>query len=177
MKKFLLMIITASLLFLISCIDAEYLDYQRPNPPYDVELLKYESSYLLLFRSENRSNVRFGGFFIFIDDDPVLLKEEVNFPGMSDAEKAAFEADAEYNLKGKSFNTGRDAQIVVLFSDDASYNAGSTIEIGDTSYTIKTVLDMSGITAGLWLVVRTYLYEDDAVFDVSRPGNIVLIEP
>ena len=160
-------------------MNSESLQYQPANPPYEIELHKCNAEdYLLLFRSENRSNTRFGGFLIFIAADPAVLKKEADFDNMSDAERAAFVEDAAYNLPGPGFNLGRDKQVPVLFSNDISYLEGSTVETDDgVSYIIKARLDKNSVSADSWMTLRSYLTEKNEIISVSPPGNVVLIKP
>ena len=75
-----------------------------------------------------------------------------------------------------NYNTGIDSDIVVLFSDITEHDA--EIIIDDKTYTVTKKLAKSGITAGLYLTARTYLYDEQtlALLDISSPGNSVLIE-
>ncbi|MCU0821477.1 MAG: hypothetical protein MUC95_03260 [Spirochaetes bacterium] len=177
MKKLFLILIIPLVLFAVNCIDSESYQYQPANPPYEIELLNYGADYLLLFRSENRSNIRFGGFFIFIDADPAVLTQDLNFDSMSSAERSAFLNQVDYKLEGKEYNPGRDRQIAILFSGDTNYISGSTVEIGETLYVITERLEKDKITAGSYLTLRTYLIENEEVMSVSPQGNLVLIEP
>ena len=180
MKEFFLAVIIACQIFLISCVKEENLDYEHANPPFDIQLLLYShnsvNDYLLLFRSSNTSNARFGGFLVFIDADPANLEKEIDFDNMSDAERTAFLSEADYDLSGKAYNKKITEQIAVLFSDQ-SYVAGSVIEINGTSYKITERKDKSAIAAGSYLTLRTYLVENNGIMSVSPPGNVVLIEP
>ncbi len=184
MKRLSSILFLSLQIFILSCVDSETVQYQSANPPFDAGLLRCGSDYLLVFRSENRSNNRFGGFMIFVDADPAVLRRDADFDEMSDAEKLAFLEGADYTLDGAVYNTGRDRQVPVLFSDDVSYSDGSTVATdGGESYTIKKRLEKDDIAAGSWLTIRAYLVENDEVIEVSPPGvsatgnNIILIEP
>jgi len=184
-------IIILLILLSASCNNAEFSNILPANPPVDLEIILLDSAnldpayssfagdYLLLFRSENTKNARFGGFFIFIastEDDVLLLQTR---------------DDASYilGIKGEEenstmYNKGIDTQIAVLFSDTDTGEIIVNEIVNDITYTVTyTVTSRRSKTAAFipdnWLAMRTYLYNSTAgeviEDEISSPGNPVQI--
>lgn len=178
MKKIVIIFV----FFMLSCSDTEFSSIYPANPPVNIEIVlltsvnldpsysSYAGDYLLLFRSENTKNSRFGGFFIFID------------PARDDVIQMTAESDTSYilgiadNEDSTIYNTGIDTQIAVLFSATDT----SEIIVDGVTYTITARRDKTAeLTSGNWLAIRTYLYnsttEEVMADKVSLPGNPVEI--
>ena len=160
-KPITILIIMILALGMGKCSDAKFYHYQPVNPPSGLELSKLDNGdYLLIFFSENRSNSRFGGFFIFISESLDIVLDITS------------ENEAAYILEGSSFNIGIDTPVAILFSDNESNE--SVID----DYTIISSLPKDHITANSWLTLRAFLYDDSSeVLAISSAGNPVQIEP
>ena len=171
-KKAILIVIAV---FSFACDDVEFSHYQPANPPVGLKMIKYDGDYILLFRSENINNNRFGGFLIFIDTDPNRLMTTIDFENIDINEQTAYIETADYKLAGNTYNKGINTDIVILFSDDEEDE--SEIEIENSIYTVTKRLLKDNIAAGSYLTLRTYLVDDNSVIiSVSSPGNLVEVE-
>ena len=184
MKKIAIIIYISSLL---SCTNVEFSSIYPANPPVDIEIISltsgnldpayssYEGDYLLLFRSENTKNARFGGFFIFIDPVRDRVIE------MTTESEASYILGIAQTGDTASYNIGIDSQIAVLFSGtDATEIIVKNENDTYITYTITTRRDKTaGLIPGNWLAIRTYLYnsttEEVIEDEVSSPGNAVVI--
>ena len=175
-RKALLLFI---ILIFLSCNDTEFSHYQPANPPVGLKLIKYNEDHILIFRSENISNSRFGGFLIFIESDSDMLLQSIDFESMDPSDQTSFIDSAKYSLNGAGYNLGIETDIVIIFSDDAAYDTGSIdIDTGDEVYTVTTRLSKDEVVVNSYLTARTYLVDEDGVkISISSPGNLVQFEP
>ncbi len=185
--------------FLLACGEnVEFSVYQPANPPSGVELIHltaengyeegtYTGDHLLLFRSENKGNQRFGGFLIFVYSEEEVIWERnllqssdfegKNYEEMNSNEKLAFDSVinmAGYTLAG--YNSGIDSQVVILFSDIEEDI--SPITVGDNDYSVSIKFSKDNIVSNYQLTLRTYLVNElGAKVTVSKSGNPVQIQP
>lgn len=160
------------LLILFSCSNAEESYYQPANPPSGIQITTltgdYAGDYLLTFRSENRSNKRFGGFLIFTGTDRTALSQ---MTGIYEASYILGTANSDT----ENYNLGINNQVVILFSNAATYG---NITINNVTYTVTKELPKDArVTAGYYLAMKTYLIDTGSgeIVEVSDAGNIVLI--
>lgn len=154
---------------MLSCTDAEFSSIYPANPPVDIKMNSLNNGdYLLLFRSENTSNARFGGFYIYIAAE----KEDV----IEETEVSYILGIAEEGDSSTVYNTGIDSQIAVLFSDTAA----EEVTFNNNTYAITATRSKSELISGYWLTLRTYLYnsttEEVIEDELSSPGNPVEID-
>lgn len=175
--------LTLICLFVFYCCNTPETNYyQPPNPPAGVEIFfiaegNNTGDYLLVFRSENTTNTRFGGFFIFISDS------------IESVTQMQYYYEADYILGKDSqdsdttnYNLGIDRPISILFSDNETPDTSITITHNgeQTAYTVTrrcSPSDTDDMIPGNFLTVRTYLYDsvNNEVLEVSSPGNCVEI--
>lgn len=168
-------------MILISALLINYCDtpktnyYQPPNPPEGIEIFNITQGtntgdYLLVFRSENTTNTRFGGFYIFISDtmDSVLQMQ-------SEDDDPYILGPRNSNGGTINYNLGIDNPIAILFSDNTNPDTSITIE--QEVYSVTQTLSPEKIIPGNYLAMRTYLYDsvNGAVLEVSSPGNCIII--
>lgn len=182
MKRAIILNIAAVILFLPACDNTEFSSIYPANPPVGLELIllaspgnldpaysAYSGDYLLLFRSENTKNTRFGGFLAFVD------------PAESNVLEMETEAEASYMfgiIEGEEtspYNKGIDTVIAILFTDNGETG---TITVDNTEYTVAAVRGKASLTSGWWLAVRTYLYDaaNSEILETSSPGYAVQIQ-
>ncbi|MFH0977360.1 MAG: hypothetical protein V1874_16395 [Spirochaetota bacterium] len=165
----------------ISCDTPEEIIYYPANPPMDINLVKltagnhggaYIDDYLLLFRSANNANTKFGGFFIFIDADQAIVLQMTN---RTDADYVLGLANGESTLPYNPAD-GINARIAILFT---SKTAPATIDYNSNIYTLAKVLLPTNLISGNWFTMRSYLCLWDGtqyqIIEVSEPGNPVQI--
>ncbi len=176
MKKIIFILIFS---FFLACDTRESKSYYPANPPVDLKITlltsgAYSGDYLLLFRSENRKNTRFGGFLIFIDSSEELVLE------MTDPESAGYKlgaaADPFENPLIYNPASGIDVQMAILFTNSPA-PSDNTIIVNATVYTLTKILNKNFITPASWLTMRSYLWdgENAVILQVSNTGNVVQI--
>ncbi|MDY6932845.1 MAG: hypothetical protein SVZ03_01320 [Spirochaetota bacterium] len=173
-------------IFILACNDIEFEYYQPANPPVGIEISKSDNDYILVFRSENTTNQRFGGFFIFIDSNINELKritdelQDIDFVNMTDSERfiytELYKEMAPYILgslvgdNSDEYNLGMDSSIEILFSDVE--DEGRDVKTN----TITKSFSMDSIVPGSWLTLVSYLVdENNLLAGVSMRGEIVEI--
>ncbi|MBN2401285.1 MAG: hypothetical protein JXN64_02695 [Spirochaetes bacterium] len=134
----------------------------------------YIGDYLLLFRSENRKNTRFGGFLIFADAFEADVRQ------MQSEGEASYVLGTANGESSSLYNPadGIDKQIAILFTNIAA-SAGESIIYNSESCTLTTILQPNAdIVPGNWLTMRAYLWDsaDSVILEVSGPGNTVHIQ-
>ncbi len=188
----LVIIISYSLIFLnLSCnVESEYV-YHPANPPVGIKLCYdlTDDNFVLLFRSQNVNNDRFGGYIIFMDPSEDVLKEEVYFDNMNTDQRNTAIKDllayskyftnteewASYTyitestpLSGPAFNRGMNNEIEVVFTET---------DVDPTNDNIPRLLkDASFDHDQNYLTLRTYLIDsNDRIIRISSPGNVVQV--
>jgi hypothetical protein len=172
------------LLIIFSCDNVEFKSLYPANPPaIELHLLTalnhgglYAGDYLLLLRSENRNNSRFGGFLIFINSsETAVLQMETQGAASYILGSANGESSSIYNPA-----TGIDTQLAILFMSSAhTAPLDNTIIYNSKIFTLTKVLQRDGIIiTGSYFTMRSYLWDNtnNKILDVSDPGNVVQIE-
>ncbi len=178
--KIIYILLTIILFF--SCDNIEFKSLYSANPPYiDLQLLTagnhggaYVGDYLLLLRSENRYNSRFGGFLIFINSSETAVSQ---MKSQGEASyvlgNAGGESSAVYNP-----SNGIDVQLAILFTIRPA-PADNIILYYSTNYTLTKILphDPALLIPGNYLMMRSYLWDsvNNAILEIGKPGNVVQI--
>jgi hypothetical protein len=138
----------------------------------------YNGDYLLLFRSGNLYNSRFGGFLIFADaTEAGVLQRDTKADASYTLGKAAIPPDPiDITLYNPA--TGIDTQLAILFTNGAA-NSGDIINVNANNYTLTKILphDAGILIPGHYLTMRSYLWDSvkNIILEVSDPGNPVQI--
>jgi hypothetical protein len=167
-----------------SCDNIEFKSFYPANSPLGIELIRltagnhggaYIDDYLLLFRSENRNNSRFGGFLVFVNASESDLLQMTASQASYELGIASGEASSLYNPA-----TGIDTQLAILFmSGSHTAPIDNTIICNSNTYTITKVLQRDGIiNTGSWFTMRAYLWDsiNKVILEVSGPGSVVQID-
>jgi len=174
-------------IFFFTGCEVEFKSLYPAYPPGDIKLIRltpanhggaYNGDYLLLFRSENRKNTRFGGFLIFINTtEASVLQMNTEVTAAYKLGRAAVPTEDPSIYNPTTDPGGIDVQIPVLFTDNPA-NAGDIITVNSVNYTLKKVLPKTSIISGSWLTMRAYLWESStsSIIQISEPGNPVQIE-
>jgi hypothetical protein len=167
------------IILFFSCDNIEFKSYYPANPPTIDDLIHlsggtYGGDYLLLFRSSNILNSRFGGFLIYTGATEADVLQKVT---QTDASYilgiANGESSSLYNPAG-----GIDTQLAILFSNQAA-PANNILVYNIISYTlIKTLPPVPELVSGNWMIMRAYLWDstNKVILEVSNPGNVVQID-
>jgi hypothetical protein len=173
--KIIILIITS--LFFLSCDTDEFKSYYPAFPPY-IELIHlaggtYDGDYMLLFRSSNNKNSRFGGFLIFLNSN------ETNLLQMDTQGVASYTLGIANGESSSLYNPadGNDTQLAILFTNNSA-PSNNILVYNSIIYTLAKILSpVSNLSSGNWMVMRAYLWDstNDVILEVSEPGNPVTI--
>jgi hypothetical protein len=172
-----------SIFIFFACYNPEFKSYYPAYSPMDIKLIpinggSYDGDYLLIFRSGNLYNSRFGGFLIFADaTEAGVLQRDTQIEASYTLGKAATPTDpidiTYYNPVG-----GLDIQLAILFTN-GSANTSDIINVNANNYTLTKVLphDAGILIPGHYLTMRSYLWDSvkSIILEVSDPGNPVQI--
>jgi hypothetical protein len=172
--------------FFFSCDNLDFKSFYPANPPViELKLLtasnhggSFIGDFLLLFRSSNNKNSRFGGFLIFINPlEADILQMDTHAEASYTLGKAAVPADsidiAQYNPAN-----GIDVQLAILFTNSPA-NPGDVITVDSKSYPLTKILaPVADLVTGNYFMMRAYLWDstNNVILEVGNPGNIVRIE-
>jgi hypothetical protein len=174
-----------SIFIFFACYNPEFKSYYPAYPPMDIKLIlinggSYNGDYLLLFRSGNLYNSRFGGFLIFADaTETGVLQMDTQADALYTLGKAATSPVDTTDISLYNPATGIDAQLAILFTN-GSANSGNIINVNANNYTLTKVLphDAAILIPGHYLTMRSYLWDSvkNIILEVSDPGNSALIQ-